>query len=129
MGWEVGGRFKRERTHAYPGLIHADVWQKPTQSCKAIILQLKTETFTFFKNFTLLEFSILTKLERPLIPAETNKITKRLISGFLIYLFFPKKPICSSHKRLFSLHPSTKLGTEACSFNHLASYTFVVSCI
>ena len=129
MGWEVGGRFNRERTRAYPGLIHADVWQKPTQSCKAIILQLKTETFTFLKNFTLLEFSILTKLERPLIPAETNIITKHLISGFLIYLSFPKKPICSSHKSLFSLHPSTKLGTEACSFNHLASYTFIVSCI
>ena len=129
MGWEVGGRFNRERTRAYPGLIHADVWQKPTQSCKAIILQLKTETFTFKKKFTLSEFSSLKKLERPLTPVETNIITKRLISGFLMYLSFPKKPICSSHKSLFSLHPSTKLGTEACSFNHLASYTFIVSCI
>ena len=26
-------------------LIHADVWQKPTQSCKAIILQLKIKKF------------------------------------------------------------------------------------
>ena len=25
----------------YPQLIHVDVWQKPTQYCKAIILQLK----------------------------------------------------------------------------------------
>ena len=129
MGWEVGGRFNRERTRAYPGLIHADVWQKPTQSCKAIILQLKTETFTFLKNFTLLEFSILTKLERPLIPADTNIITRCLISDFLIYLSFPKKSIYSSHKSFFFLHSSTKLGTEACSFNHLASYTLVVSCI
>ena len=47
MGWEVGGRLKREGTHVYPGLIHEDVWQEPTQSHKAIILQLKTETFTF----------------------------------------------------------------------------------
>ena len=130
-GWEVGGRFKREGTQVYPGLIHKDIWQKPIQSCKAIILQLKTETFTFFffVNFAPWEFSSLKKLERPLTPAETNIITKHLISNFLIYLSFPKKSIYSSHKSLFSLHPSTELGTEACSFNHLASHTFVVSCI
>ena len=27
--------------YVYHWLIHADVWQKPTQYCKAIILQLK----------------------------------------------------------------------------------------
>ena len=32
MGREAGGRL---------WLIHVDVWQKPTQYCKAIILQLK----------------------------------------------------------------------------------------
>ena len=37
-GWEKGGRFKREGTCVYLWLIHADVWQKPTQYCKAIIL-------------------------------------------------------------------------------------------
>ena len=41
MGWEVGERFKREGTSVYLWLIHVDVWQKPTQYCKAIILQLK----------------------------------------------------------------------------------------
>ena len=41
MGREVEGRFKREGTYVYLWLIHADVWQKPTQYCKAIILQLK----------------------------------------------------------------------------------------
>ena len=41
MGREVGGRFKREGTYAYLQLIHVDVWQKPTQYCNAIILQLK----------------------------------------------------------------------------------------
>ena len=41
-GWEVGGRFKREGTYAHLWLIHVDVWQEPTQYCKAIILQLKT---------------------------------------------------------------------------------------
>ena len=44
IGWEVGGRFK-EGTYAYLWLIHADVQQKPTQYCKAIILQLKINNF------------------------------------------------------------------------------------
>ena len=41
MGWEVGGRFQREGIYVYLWLIHVDVWQKPTQHCKAITLQLK----------------------------------------------------------------------------------------
>ena len=42
-GWDggVGGRFKRDGVHANLWLIHAVVWQKPAQHCKAIILQLK----------------------------------------------------------------------------------------
>ena len=41
MGWDMGERFKREGTYMYLWLIHVDVWQKPTQYCKATILQLK----------------------------------------------------------------------------------------
>ena len=41
MEWDVGGRFKREGTYVYLWLIHADMWQKPTSYCDAIILQLK----------------------------------------------------------------------------------------
>ena len=41
MGWEVGGSFTREGTCLYLWLNHVDVWQKPAQYCKAIILQLK----------------------------------------------------------------------------------------
>ena len=37
QGWE--GRV--EGTPVYLWLIHADVWQKPSQYCKLIILQLK----------------------------------------------------------------------------------------
>ena len=43
-GWDdVGGgrEVKREGAYGYLWLIHVDVWQKPTQYCKAIILQLK----------------------------------------------------------------------------------------
>ena len=50
-GWEVGGRFKREGTYVYIWLIHIDVWQKPTQHCKAIIFQLKIN----FKKMTILK--------------------------------------------------------------------------
>ena len=39
MGREAGGRFNREGTYVYLWLIYIDVW-KPTQFCKAIILQL-----------------------------------------------------------------------------------------
>ena len=42
-GWDtVGRRFKREGTYVCLWLIHVDVWQKPTQFCKAIILKLKS---------------------------------------------------------------------------------------
>ena len=43
MESEMGGRFKREGTYIYLWLIHVDVWQKPTQFYKAIILQLKNK--------------------------------------------------------------------------------------
>ena len=40
-GWDElgGGSFKREGTHICLCLIRVDVWQKPTQYCKASILQ------------------------------------------------------------------------------------------
>jgi len=50
MGWEVGRRFKRERTYVYLWLIHVDGWQKPAQYRKAIILQLKIDIFFFLKK-------------------------------------------------------------------------------
>ena len=40
-GGEVGERIEKVGTYVYLQLIHVDVWQKPTQNCKAIILQLK----------------------------------------------------------------------------------------
>ena len=42
--WSVeggGGGLKMEETHVYLWPIHIDVWQKPSQYCKLIILQLK----------------------------------------------------------------------------------------
>ena len=45
IGWEVAGGFQREGTYAYLWLVHADVWQRPTQYCKAIVLRLKVNKF------------------------------------------------------------------------------------
>ena len=42
MEWEVRGRLKREGPYAHLWLIHVDVWQKPIQYGKAIILQLNS---------------------------------------------------------------------------------------
>ena len=44
-GWDEGSR--RRETCIYLWLIHADVWQKPTQYCIAIILQLKINKLNF----------------------------------------------------------------------------------
>ena len=41
MGWEWGGRFQRKGIYVYLWLIHVNIWQKPTQYCKATIIQLK----------------------------------------------------------------------------------------
>ena len=46
----VERRFKREETYIYLQLIHVDVWQKPTQYCEAIILQLKINKSKFKKR-------------------------------------------------------------------------------
>ena len=43
-GWggEGGGKGVQDGgTQVHPWLIHVDVWQKPPQYCKVIILQLK----------------------------------------------------------------------------------------
>ena len=49
--WEAGGRLKGTGTHVHPWLILADVWQKPTRHCKAMILKLKVSKFKLKKNF------------------------------------------------------------------------------
>ena len=50
MKWEAGGRFNRKWTYVCLWLIHGDVWQKPTQYCEAIILQLKINFRKIFKG-------------------------------------------------------------------------------
>ena len=50
VSFNVQGRFFTLLIHPYQWLIHVDVWQKPTQFCRAIILQLKINKFNYFKK-------------------------------------------------------------------------------
>ena len=49
QGSVLRGGMGREGTQIYLWLIHVDVWQKPTQCCRAIILQLKINAFNYKK--------------------------------------------------------------------------------
>jgi len=40
VGREIGAGFRMGETGVYLWLIHVHVWQKPSQYCKVIILQL-----------------------------------------------------------------------------------------
>ena len=40
VGWGLGGKLKTEGAYVYLWLIHIVLWQKPTQHCKEITLQL-----------------------------------------------------------------------------------------
>ena len=51
----MGGRFRSEEIYIYLWLIHVDVWQKPTQYCKAIILQLNKFKKRISVNITWLQ--------------------------------------------------------------------------
>ena len=45
-GWDgmgIGREAQEGGTYMYLWLIHADLWWKPTQYCKVIILQLKVK--------------------------------------------------------------------------------------
>ena len=43
MSREVGGRFKKEDAYVFLWLFHVNIWEKPLQYCKVIILKLKTK--------------------------------------------------------------------------------------
>ena len=60
MRWEVEGTIRRAGTCVHLWLIHADVWQKPTQHCKAMILQLKVNKLVLKYGYTM-EYSLGTK--------------------------------------------------------------------
>ena len=46
MGRKVDGHLKREWPYVQLWLIHVNVWQKPTQDCKAIIQVLLKTLFS-----------------------------------------------------------------------------------
>ena len=71
MGWDVGGRFKREGTYVYLWLIHVGAWQKPTQYCKAIILQLKMDILKKKKHPEVTEW-VLTLISNSVMSVESS---------------------------------------------------------
>ena len=50
MEWEIRERFKSVGTYVCLGLIYVAIWQKPTQYCKVLILQLKINKFLKIKE-------------------------------------------------------------------------------
>ena len=78
-----GDRFNREGTRVHPWPIHADVWQKPTQHCKAVSLQLKQSVHESHGDFA--EMQILTQqVQRnpgfclsSLLPGDTDALVHR----------------------------------------------------
>ena len=65
------GRFKREGLYVYLWLIHVHVWQKPTQHCKAIILQLKIKK----KNLRQKSETRFTSYFSPLVSRDSEMIS------------------------------------------------------
>ena len=48
----TGREYKKAQSYVYLWWIHVDVWQKPIQYCKAIILQLKINKFNLKKRLS-----------------------------------------------------------------------------
>ena len=109
MGWEVGGRFKREGTCVYLWLIHADVWQKPTQYCKAIILQLKINQFNSVQSLSRVPlFAIPWTAARQASLSITNSRSLRKLMS--IELVMPSNHLLLCHPLLLlpSIFPSIR---------------------
>ena len=49
-GWGMGAKIRKGRTYVYLKLSHVIVWQKSTQYCEAIILQLKKNIFEIYER-------------------------------------------------------------------------------
>ena len=83
MGWEMGGRLNWEGTYMYLWQNHVDIWQKPGQYFKAIILQLKINKFKLKKEACVNFYSCssVNKIYFPLSPLPSFKI-------FLLSLVF-----------------------------------------
>ena len=90
----MAGRFEREGSYVYLWLVLADVWQKPTQHCKAIILQLKKKKNTGVGECVLSHFSQVqlfavpwTALQTPLSHDSPGKNTAVSCHSFLQGIF------------------------------------------
>ena len=81
MGWERGGKFKREGIYVQLWVAHIVVRQKPAQHCKAIFLQIKKKTTqqTFGYDLNLIFLS--DNMENGLVMGKTDlgELIKRIL--------------------------------------------------
>ena len=92
MDCEVGRRFKREGTYRFLWLIHVDIWQKSTQYCQEIILQLRINKF---------------KLKKQLYSSNQQIVSYRItVKSKIINMFYPFRLYipCSDYSTLPSQH-------------------------
>ena len=57
-GGEGDGGVQDGGTHVHPWLIHADIWQKPPQYCRVIILQLRRRVKFIQSESTLVDAGV-----------------------------------------------------------------------
>ena len=83
--------FRMKGPHVYLWPIHTDVWQKPSQFCKVIILQLK-----LINNFFKIPPGTKSKDKQQL-----EEMTTHITQG-LVLLFFLKKLLYINMKKLIN---------------------------
>lgn len=98
-GWEEGEKFQRKETYTYPWQMHVDVWQKPTQHCKAITPQLKINK----------RYSFLSIVKRIIAELEISFLAYLLLSCLPVFCFlfiFWEMLIIINHIYIIKVHPS-----------------------
>ena len=105
-----GRKVQREGTHVYLGLIHVDVWQKPTQYCKAIILQLKINQFSSVQLLSLVPLFVIpwTAAHQASLSITNSRSSRKLMS---IKLVMPSNHLILCHPLLLlrSIFPSIRV--------------------
>ena len=80
--------FRMKGTHVYLWPIHTDVWQKPSQFCKVIILQLK-----LINNFFKIPPGTKSKDKQQL-----EEMITHITQGLVLLFFFKETPLYQYEK-------------------------------
>ena len=105
-----GRKVQREGTHVYLGLIHVDVWRKPTQYCKAIILQLKISQISSVQSLSRVPLFVIpwTAARQASLSITNSRSLRKLMS---IELVMPSNHLILCHPLLLlpSIFPSIRV--------------------